>query len=81
MKKLIFALILVAPLAVFGATQVIKEYKIYDNFASIQVSSSNNVNLIKVDDPNDPSIKCYVAVSNVYTDKAFMSGISCVKVK
>lgn len=81
MKKLIFALALLVPLATFGATTFLKEYKTWDNFASLSINQSNVVNFIKIDDPSDETIKCYVAVSNSYTDRAYVSDMSCVKVK
>lgn len=81
MKKLIFALVLLVPLATFGASTLIKEYKLWDNFASLNVSPSNNVNFIRIDDPKDETVKCYVAVAYAYTDKAFIQSMSCVKVK
>jgi len=81
MKKLIFTLALLTPFAVFGATQAIKEYNLWENFASLKVSSSNVVNFIKIDDPNDPTVKCYVAVSYPYTEKAYINSMSCLKVK
>ena len=79
MKKVIIALLVLAPVLTFGFISI-KEYKVWDNFASMQVSGSNTVNFIKVNDPDDPSIKCYVAVSMAYTEKAFINAMSCVKV-
>jgi len=81
MKKFIIALLILAPFVAVGAGTLIKEYKVWDNFASINVSPSNNVNFIKISDPDDATVKCYVAVSNAYTDKAYVNTMSCVKVK
>jgi hypothetical protein len=81
MKKLLIALLILAPFITFGATLVAKEYKLWDNFASINITGNNLTTFIKIDDPKDENVKCYAAVSNAYTDKAFLSGFSCVKVK
>ena len=81
MKKFVITLLILAPFITFGAGTLLKEYKLWDNFASLNVSASSNVNFIKIDDPKDENVKCYAAVSNAYTDKAFLSGFSCVKVR
>lgn len=80
---IIFALIL-SPIFVFGATQIVKEYKTWDFFAQLQMSDGGNVFLYKIDDPSDPNVKCYV-MTNSYSLNARSNGaslgISCVKVK
>lgn len=77
MKKIaIFGLFLL-PLITLGATQAIKEYKTWQNFATLNLSQSNNANFYRIED-SEKSVDCYVAVSYAYTDKSYVSGISCV---
>ena len=80
---IIFALIL-SPIFVFGATLIVKEYKSYDFFASVQTFDGSNVYLYKVDDPSDPNVKCYV-MTNSYSLNQRSNGaslaLSCLKVK
>ena len=84
MKKYIIFALIISPIFVFGATQVIKEYKQWDFIASIQTPTGQPAYVYKIDDPYDPNIKCYVLTNSFSLNERSNGanfGISCVKVK
>ena len=80
-KGILISALIISPILVFGATQIVKEYKTWDFIASIQTSRGQNVFIYKVDDSSDPNVKCYV-MTNDYSLNAISNGanfgISCV---
>lgn len=74
MKILVILLgVLAFPVLAFGAVQVVKEYRSYDNFAQIQLQNGKNLMVYRVEDSLNPDIKCYILGSDVYSPS-----ISCV---
>lgn len=79
MKAIIISVLIISPILVFGASQIVKSYKMWDFFAQIENTKYGNLFFYKIDDPNDPNIKCYV-MSNDGSRYGEGIGISCVNV-
>lgn len=78
-KGILISALIISPILVFGASQVVKNYKQWDFFAQIEQTKYGNLYFYKIDDPSDPNIKCYV-MSNDGSKYGEGIGISCVNV-
>jgi hypothetical protein len=80
MKKIIILLsILTLPLATFGAIQIVKEIKSYENVAVIQTDDGKNLKVYKFEDVNKKATTtCYITYFSGWTN-GNQTGISCVK--
>ncbi len=81
-KAIILTLVLsiLSPLVVFGAVQIVKSYKSWEFMAQIENTKYGNLFIYKIDDTDNPNVKCYVMVSDgsKYGDSPTMS---CTQVK
>jgi len=92
MKKWLILAVFLTPIIAFGAYEFIpKEYKAWDNLAVIKTSASDgsaseDVKVWRVDDKENPKVKCYVvyqlrsAINKASSGDSDV-GISCVVVK
>jgi hypothetical protein len=74
MKKLIIALVLLAPLATFGSVQVVKEIRSWEHIAQIQTDDTKNVKVYAFENAGNT---CYVAYTSGWTN-GNNTNISCV---
>lgn len=75
MKKLIIALVILLPLATFGATQLVKEIKSYEFVAQVLTEDAKSVKVYKFE---DTKYTCYIAYTSGWTN-GNNTNISCVK--
>ena len=79
-KGILISALIISPILVFGASQVVKNYSQWSFFAQIENTKYGNLFFYKIDDPNDPNVKCYV-MSNDGSKYGEGIDMSCVKVK
>lgn len=63
------------PVLAFGAVQIVKEVKSYEYISQVQMLNGKSLQLYKLEDSSEPSVKCYVLASDVYSPS-----VSCVSV-